>query len=99
MRATAIDKARAAHRVGVILGTLGRQGSPQVVESVESLLVKKGIDHFVVLLSEIFPSKLSLFSDVDAYESPTFTLFFLFLSFQLGAGCVSALIDRLGLCI
>lgn len=32
LRLQAIDKARLAHRWGLILGTLGRQGSPKVLE-------------------------------------------------------------------
>ena len=48
-------------KVGIILGTLGRQGSPNVLSNLESTLKAKKIPYLIVLLSEIFPSKLALF--------------------------------------
>jgi 2-(3-amino-3-carboxypropyl)histidine synthase len=64
-----IEIARANQkRWGVVLGTLGRQGSPAVLSRVEDLLKKRGIAHMVVLLSEIFPAKLALLDEqVDAW--------------------------------
>ncbi|KAF0030007.1 hypothetical protein F2P81_016738 [Scophthalmus maximus] len=67
LRLQAIDKARLAQRWGLILGTLGRQGSPKVLEHLESRLQSLGKCFTRVLLSEIFPSKLDLMSDVDAW--------------------------------
>ncbi|XP_027136512.1 2-(3-amino-3-carboxypropyl)histidine synthase subunit 1 isoform X1 [Larimichthys crocea] len=67
LRLQAIDKARSAQRWGLILGTLGRQGSPKVLEHLESRLQTLGKPFTRVLLSEIFPSKLDLMSDVDAW--------------------------------
>jgi 2-(3-amino-3-carboxypropyl)histidine synthase len=67
MRSKSIEVARHAKRVGIILGTLGRQGSPAVLKNIEGNLKKKGIQFVVVLLSEIFPDKLALFSEVDAW--------------------------------
>ncbi|XP_070761907.1 2-(3-amino-3-carboxypropyl)histidine synthase subunit 1 isoform X1 [Enoplosus armatus] len=66
LRLQAIDKARLAQRWGLILGTLGRQGSPKVLEHLESRLQSLGKSFTRVLLSEIFPSKLDLMPDVDA---------------------------------
>uniref|UniRef100_A0A3B4Z944 2-(3-amino-3-carboxypropyl)histidine synthase subunit 1 n=2 Tax=Stegastes partitus TaxID=144197 RepID=A0A3B4Z944_9TELE len=74
LRHQAIDKARLAQRWGLILGTLGRQGSPKVLEHLESRLQSLGKSFTRVLLSEIFPSKLDLMPEVDAYDLPT-TLF------------------------
>jgi 2-(3-amino-3-carboxypropyl)histidine synthase len=55
-------------RVGLILGTLGRQGSVGVLESIKEMLDEKKIDSFVVLISEISPAKLAQFGDsVDAW--------------------------------
>ena len=66
----------------MILGTLGRQGSPRVLKHIEELLSAQNVNYSVVLLSEVFPSKLDvsdmsnrrcltclfqLFSDVDAW--------------------------------
>ncbi|XP_070295995.1 2-(3-amino-3-carboxypropyl)histidine synthase subunit 1-like [Salvelinus sp. IW2-2015] len=66
IRLQAIDKARSAKRWGLILGTLGRQGSPKVMEHLESKLESLGKSFTRVLLSEIFPSKLDLMAEVDA---------------------------------
>ncbi|XP_052323594.1 2-(3-amino-3-carboxypropyl)histidine synthase subunit 1-like isoform X2 [Oncorhynchus keta] len=66
IRLQAIDKARSAQRWGLILGTLGRQGNPKVMEHLESKLESLGKSFTRVLLSEIFPSKLDLMAEVDA---------------------------------
>ncbi|XP_031651568.1 2-(3-amino-3-carboxypropyl)histidine synthase subunit 1-like isoform X3 [Oncorhynchus kisutch] len=67
IRLQAIDKARSAQRWGLILGTLGRQGNPKVMEHLESKLESLGKSYTRVLLSEIFPSKLDLMAEVDAW--------------------------------
>ena len=54
-----------AKKVGIILGTLGRQGNPKILEHIESLIKSKNMEYITVLLSEIFPSKLDLFVDID----------------------------------
>ena len=66
-RRQAIAQAAGAKRFGLILGTLGRQGNPDVLRSVEAIMDAAGVDHVTVLLSEIFPDKLALFGDVDAW--------------------------------
>ncbi|KAJ3127739.1 Diphthamide biosynthesis protein 1 [Nowakowskiella sp. JEL0407] len=48
---------------GIILGTLGRQGSLKVLEYLQQRLLDAGKSVVVVLLSEIFPSKLELFEE------------------------------------
>lgn len=55
--------------VGLILGTLGRQGSVGVLESLKELLRERNIESFTVLISEISPEKLRRFGDssVDAW--------------------------------
>ena len=53
--------------VGLILGTLGRQGSVGVLERVEQLFRAHDVDTFVLLLSEITREKLALFTTVDAW--------------------------------
>lgn len=67
LRLQAIDQARSAQRWGLILGSLGRQGSPKVLENLESKLESLGKTFTRVLLSEIFPSKLALMTDIDAW--------------------------------
>ncbi|KAJ1728725.1 Diphthamide biosynthesis protein 1 [Coemansia biformis] len=67
LRQNAIGTARQAKKFGLILGTLGRQGSPKVLEDLQERLDSRGIAHEVVLLSEIFPQKLAQFPDIDCW--------------------------------
>lgn len=67
IRTKAIECAKAAATFGVILGTLGRQGNPQVVEHLKKRLEEIGKKVVVYLLSEIFPNKLELLENVDAF--------------------------------
>ena len=68
VRTLAISRAQKAKTVGLILGTLGRQGSVGILESVRAILTKRGIKTFTLLMSEIDESKLSQFgSKVDAW--------------------------------
>ncbi|KAK1331472.1 hypothetical protein QTO34_009429 [Cnephaeus nilssonii] len=67
-RQEAIATARSAKSWGLILGTLGRQGSPKILEQhLESRLQALGLPFVRLLLSEIFPSKLSLLPQVDVW--------------------------------
>lgn len=66
-RKAAIAASRGATFVGLILGTLGRQGSAGILEELEGLLEAKGIAYFTLLLSEVNPERLSLFSTVDTW--------------------------------
>lgn len=70
IRHDAIDKARVARKFGLILGTLGRQGSPHIMQALEELLRARGLPFLSICLSEISPAKLALFADVDAYVCP-----------------------------
>ena len=67
VRKDAILQAASAHRFGIILGSLGRQGSPNILRYLQEVMDKAGMDYIVVLLSEIFPEKLKLFKDIDAW--------------------------------
>lgn len=49
------------------MGTLGRQGSSRVLQFLEKRLRIKGYKTDIILLSEIFPQKLDLFKDCDAF--------------------------------
>lgn len=63
-----IKRAKGAKKIGIILGTLGRQGSGRVLRFLERRLHLKGFQTTVILLSEIFPQKLDLFGDdIDAF--------------------------------
>lgn len=67
IRLSEVDKARDAKFFGIILGTLGRQGSTTILEELENLFEKRNRDFFVVLMSEISLDKLKRFEDVDAW--------------------------------
>ncbi|KAH6570134.1 hypothetical protein BASA61_005197 [Batrachochytrium salamandrivorans] len=67
LREYAIEQGRKAKKFGLIVGTLGRQGSLKVRRYIESQLLALNISYVTVLLSEIFPAKLALFNDVDAW--------------------------------
>lgn len=66
-RKLAIDKAKKSKRFGLILGTLGRQGSNKVLEHLQKRLKSHGKETSIILLSEIFPAKLELFKDIEAF--------------------------------
>lgn len=67
-RRRAIESARNAKNWGIVLGTLGRQGNPRVLERLEGKMKDKGLDYIVVLVSELSPKKIELFGDgVDAW--------------------------------
>lgn len=67
IRQQAIQTASKAKKFGIILGTLGRQGSPKVFEHLQQKITDSGKQYVLVMLSEIFPDKLKLFTDVDAW--------------------------------
>ncbi len=53
---------------GIILGTLGRQGNPALLTKLRNQIQKHNLKSFVVLASEITPSKLAFFGKkVDAW--------------------------------
>lgn len=66
-RQSAIATAADAQTFGIILGTLGRQGSPKVLQHIQKRLSELGRRFITVFLSEIFPDKLKLFKEVDAW--------------------------------
>ena len=58
-------KARDAGTFGIILGTLGRQGSPAMFQHARRLLTKHGKRTVQFLMAEIVPQKLQLIKHVD----------------------------------
>jgi 2-(3-amino-3-carboxypropyl)histidine synthase len=53
-------------KIGIIQGTLGRQGNPKPVEHVYEKLSERH-ECFIILMSEVIPAKLALFKDVDLW--------------------------------
>lgn len=66
-RQGAISTASKASRFGLILGTLGRQGSPKVLMETRKRLLSYEKEFVTILMSEIFPAKLALMPSVDAW--------------------------------
>lgn len=67
LRRDAIAQAKGAKKWGLILGSLGRQGNPHTMGMIERLLDEKGIPYINLLLSEIFPGKLAMMSEVECW--------------------------------
>lgn len=67
LRRDAIYSARKAKKWGLILGSLGRQGNPHTMTMIENLLEEQEIPYVNLLLSEIFPGKLALMSDIECW--------------------------------
>lgn len=66
-RKKCIDQASNAQLFGLILGTLGRQGSLKVMKYIESRIKHHNRQAVIILLSEVFPMKLALFDRIDAF--------------------------------
>ncbi|KAF8398334.1 hypothetical protein HHK36_017261 [Tetracentron sinense] len=68
VRKNAILKAREAKNWGIVLGTLGRQGNPRILDRLQNKMREKGFAWTVILMSEISPARVALFGDsVDAW--------------------------------
>ncbi|GFZ08717.1 diphthamide synthesis DPH2 family protein [Actinidia rufa] len=63
-RRNAIVKAREAKNWGIVLGTLGRQGNPRILDRLEKKMREKGLDWTVVLMSELSPTRIALFGGI-----------------------------------
>ena len=50
-RRKAIEAARKAKQFGLILGTLGRQGNPRILDHLQGIMRQKGINFTVVCFS------------------------------------------------
>ncbi|GFU52908.1 2-(3-amino-3-carboxypropyl)histidine synthase subunit 1 [Nephila pilipes] len=62
-----VQLAATSQTFGLILGTLGRQGNPSVMYNIQNILRKSNKCYVTVLLSEIFPEKLNMFNDIQAW--------------------------------
>ena len=64
-RKSQIEISNKSNTFGLILSTLGRQGSVSVLDNIIKMLMKTNKDFIITLMSEIFPQKLKLYSNVD----------------------------------
>lgn len=71
VRGEAIERAARADTFGLVLGTLGRQGNPGVLNALQRRINSLGKENVVILLSEIFPEKIGLFRHIDAFVQVT----------------------------
>nr|MBE5724784.1 putative diphthamide biosynthesis protein 1 [Cucujiformia] len=62
-----VEESKNSGKFGVILGTLGRQGNPNVVERLRKRLEDSNKKSVVILLSEVFPKKLELFTQLESF--------------------------------
>lgn len=67
VRTEAIEEASKAQTFGLILGALGRQGNNATLDNLEVALKAAGKKVVKIILSEIFPQKLSMFDEIDAF--------------------------------
>nr|MBE5724751.1 putative diphthamide biosynthesis protein 1 [Cucujiformia] len=67
IRKKGIDDSKSCSKFGVIMGTLGRQGNPNVVERLRKRLEEVDKKAVVIMLSEIFPKKLELFPQLESF--------------------------------
>ena len=66
-RLAAIRKAATAEVFGVVLGTLGRQGSPIIFDRLRALLRRCGKRCVLFLMAELNPLKLAKMPHIDAW--------------------------------
>lgn len=67
IRYDAIQKAQTAQTFGIVLGTLGRQGNPAILQNMRTILKQHNKRSFIMLLSEISPAKLASIKKPDAW--------------------------------
>lgn len=67
IRLDAINRARSGNTFGLILGTLGRQGSPPIFGRIHKLLSSRGKRVIPFLMAEINPEKIKMIDCVDVW--------------------------------
>lgn len=66
-RLAAIQEASRAQLFGVVLGTLGRQGSPLIFDRLRALLRLHGRRCVLFLMAELSPAKLAAIEHIEAW--------------------------------
>ncbi|CAF2512516.1 unnamed protein product [Rotaria sp. Silwood2] len=67
IRQNEINKAANGQVWGLVLGSLGRQGSPKVLQTIKQRLKANGKKFIQVVMPELMPDKLKLFKNVDVW--------------------------------
>ncbi|GFH07010.1 2-(3-amino-3-carboxypropyl)histidine synthase subunit 1, partial [Haematococcus lacustris] len=65
-RRKAVERAGTARHWGLVLGTLGRQGNPHLLDHLRDELQSSGARTTTFLISELSPARLALVPDIDA---------------------------------
>lgn len=67
VRRDMVDRAKRAETFGIVLGTLGRQGNPAILDHLERRMRDAGKTHTVFLISEMNPAKMEMLRGADAF--------------------------------
>ncbi len=67
VRRSMVEHARGAKSFGIVLGTLGRQGNPAILEHLERRMQAAGLPHTTFLISEMNPAKMAMLEGADAF--------------------------------
>jgi len=67
VRWRAVEAARSCHTFGLVLGTLGRQGNPQLFDRLRSVLRQSGKRAVLFLMAELQPDKLRALPHIQAW--------------------------------
>jgi 2-(3-amino-3-carboxypropyl)histidine synthase len=67
VRKAMVKRASRAQKWGVVLGTLGRQGNPAILEHLERRFRECGKAYAVFLISEMTPAKMAMLKGADAF--------------------------------
>ncbi len=68
LRAASIERAKQAKRFGIIFGTLGRQGNPELLQRLTNMMKEQKREFMVVLMAEISAEVLEQYGkDVDVW--------------------------------
>lgn len=62
-----ISKLKNAQLIGVLFGTLGRQGDPKILKNVCNLLKQKNKRHIVIMMNEISEEQIAKFPQIDCF--------------------------------
>lgn len=66
-RSTAIQTARQAKHVGLIMGTLGRQGSPYILKQLETVIQETGKECTLFLMTEVNEEVMRSYTHIDTW--------------------------------
>ena len=94
-RLAAIQHASSAKVFGVVLGTLGRQGSPKIFQRLRALLRLHGRRCVLFLMAELNPAKLAAIAHIEAWVQVSCPR----LSIDWGAGFVKVGSIKISYCL